>query len=178
MTVKRFLRLVLLGGFASLYGSVGAPVGISTAWATSHEKTATKPMAQPSRMEKKPAMGTPATPAGQLVPMQPPRTLEEYMKLVRTKLEFEAAKIKQPGTADLKLTIGKDGSVKHTDIGQVDGPATLREQILPMVSRIAPLPPLPPDANADVLVVRTSLAFNYPGGELLDAFGQGSRRDS
>ncbi|MBI3328306.1 MAG: hypothetical protein HYZ81_16575 [Nitrospinae bacterium] len=174
MAGKRFLTLFLVASFIASLGLIGG-LGTSEAWATSHEKKATKPMAQGQRMQKKPAMGARPAAAAQPIPMQQPRTLDEYVRFVQTKLELEAAKVKQSGAADLKLTIGKDGSVKQTEVMRLDGPPALRDRIMPMVNQMGKLPPLPADANADVLVVRSLVTFNYPGGDLLDPFVPGRR---
>jgi hypothetical protein len=73
--------------------------------------------------------------------------------------------------ADVKLTIGKDGGVRRTDIVRLEGPPTLRDQIASLVSQLN-LPALPADVNADVLVVDTTVAFNYPGTDLMDQFSR------
>ena len=87
-----------------------------------------------------------------------------------------AMKIKTPGTADVKLTIGRDGSVRQTEVTRLEGPAALRNQITSMASQLK-LPPLPADTRAEELVVATTVAFNYPGNDIMDRFGQlpGSR---
>ena len=177
MIGKRFLRSFLVMSFLASLGLVGAPLGATMAWAGAQEKETAKPGMKGQRMQKKPAMGAGMRPAAaaQPMPMQQPQTLDGYIKYVQTKLEMEAAKIKQTGTAELKLMIAKDGSVKQTDIVRLDGPATLRAQITTMVSQMGRLPSLPPDANADVVVVTSLLAFNYPGGDLLDPFVPGRR---
>jgi hypothetical protein len=82
-------------------------------------------------------------------------------------------KVRQQGTAELRPTTGKDGSVHHTEIVEVEGPPELREQIRLLANQIAPLPPLP--AATDVFVMTASLAFNYPGESLMDSLGRGRR---
>lgn len=172
MTWKRFLATFLIGSFLASLGLVGTPSGASLAWASGHEK---KPMAQGQRMQKKPATGARSLAAAQPMPMQLPQTLDEYITYVRTKLEFAAVKIKQSGTAELKLTIGKDGSVKQTEIVRLEGPAALRDHLTTMVNQIGQLPSLPLDGNADILIVRSLVTFNYPGGDLLDPYIPGRR---
>jgi hypothetical protein len=54
---------------------------------------------------------------------------------------------------------------------RLEGPAALRDQITSTVSQLK-FPPLPADVNADVLVVDTTLAFNYPGLDLMDRFSR------
>ena len=71
------------------------------------------------------------------------------------------------------LTIGKDGSIQQTDVVEMSGGATLRDELTTLVNQIAPLPSLPD--NADVLVVTTDLAFDYPGENLYDRYGRLSR---
>jgi hypothetical protein len=78
-------------------------------------------------------------------------------------------------TADVRLTIGKDGSVRETQVRRLDGPETLRNQITSMTSQLR-LPPLPTDMRVDELVVDTTVAFNYPGNEIMDRFGRLSER--
>jgi hypothetical protein len=46
-----------------------------------------------------------------------------------------------------------------------------RERISSRLSHLQ-LPPLPADANADVLVVDATVAFNYPVTGMLDRFGR------
>jgi hypothetical protein len=90
-------------------------------------------------------------------------------------LQSEAMQIKTPGTADVRLTIGKDGSVRETQVRRLDGPETLCNQITSMTSQLR-LPPLPTDMRVDELVVDTTVAFNYPGNEIMDRFGRLSER--
>jgi TonB family protein len=85
-------------------------------------------------------------------------------------LQAVAMQMRQQGTAELRLTIGKDGSIRQTDVVEVSGAPTLRDQLTALVDRIAPLPPLPGDV--DVLEVTTDLAFDYPGENLYDRFGR------
>jgi cell division protease FtsH len=76
----------------------------------------------------------------------------------------------------LDAYVGRDGSVQRTEIVRLEGPASLREQLTTIVSQLGKLPPLPADANADVLVVSTVVAFGYPSPDLLDPFGPATRR--
>jgi TonB family protein len=99
-----------------------------------------------------------------------PRTIDGYAAYVQNRLQVAAMQLQQQGTAEVKLTINKDGSVQQTEIVEVEGPPTLRERLRPLVNQIAPLPPLP--GNAETLVVTTTLAFNYPGENLMDRFGR------
>jgi outer membrane biosynthesis protein TonB len=168
MAEKGFLRPFVIGSFAALVGLLAIPVGTSMTWATSHD--------QPRLMNKKPTMKAPMTPAAatsspQGLTTQMPTTLDDYASYVQDIMQQEAMKVKTSGTADVKLTIGKDGSVQQTEVVRLEGPAALRNQITSIVSQMK-LPPLPADVNADLLVVDTILAFNYPGIDLMDRFSR------
>jgi TonB family protein len=169
MARKGFLRPFAITSSVVLAGLLAAPVGTSMTWATSHET--------PRMMNKKPTMRTPAapaaaTPAPQVLTTQTPRTLDNYVEYVGDRLQVEAMKVRHQGAADVKLTIDKNGSVKSTDVTRVDGPAALRDEVMQMVHSIGSLPPLPPDANADVLVLTSTVVFNYPGREMYDRLGE------
>jgi outer membrane biosynthesis protein TonB len=172
MAVKRYLKPLAIASFVASFGLLGVPYGSPMAWASSHEK----PMPKPQMMPKKPQMmqGKPA--AAQAAPaaqfnMPQPTTLENYLTYLDMRLQQEAMKLKQQGTAELKLTIAQDGTVKQTQIVRVEGPATLRDQITTMINQMGKLPPLPADANATELVVDAIVAFDYPGPALMDRFG-------
>lgn len=167
MARRRFVRPLVIASFVALGSFLAAPVGTSMSWATSHE--------QP-RM-KKPTMRAPGT-APQPTPMlttRTPTTVDDYANYVGDLLQAEAMQVRTPGTADVRLTIGRDGSVRQTEVTRLDGPATLRNQIMSMASQLK-LPPLPADTRAEELVVNTTLAFNYPGSDVLDGFGRLSER--
>jgi outer membrane biosynthesis protein TonB len=169
MAEKRFLRPFVIVALAALVGLLAALVAPSMTWATSHEK--------PRTMDKKPTMKPGAAPAetmpAPVLTTPTPTTLEDYTSHVQDRLQLEAMKVKTPGTADVRLTIGRDGSVRQAEVLRLEGPPELRNQITSMVTQLK-LPPLPPAANADTLVVDSTLAFNYPGGDLLDRFGRQS----
>jgi TonB-like protein len=172
MAEKGFLRPFVITSCVALIGLLAAPVGLSMAWASSHER--------PRMMNKKPTMRAPAAEAETMptpvIMTQTPTTVDSYASYVQDVLQAEAMKIKTPGTADVKLTIGRDGSVRQTEVTRLEGPATLRNQITSVASQMK-LPPLPADTRAEELVVATSVAFNYPGNDILDRFGRlpGSR---
>jgi hypothetical protein len=179
MAVKRSLRRLVLASLVVSFGLLGAPFETSLAWASSHDKPSmhrgdkgAMPMMKPQMMQKKPATAAEPPAAPHMMMTTPPTTLDSYLGYVQDKMQLEAMKVKQPGIADLKLTIGKDGTIQRTEILRVDGPPALRDQIASMVSQMGKLPPLPADANADTLVVDTTVAFNYPSGELFDRHGQ------
>jgi TonB family protein len=168
MAERRFLRSLMITSCVALIGLLAAPVGISTSWATSHEK--------PRMMNKKPTMRAPATPAvtapsPQVLTTERPATLDSYINYVSDRLQVEAMKVKHQGSADVRLTIDKDGSVRLAEVVRADGPATLRDEVMDMVKLMGSLPPLPPDANADVLVLTSTVVFNYPGREMFDHLG-------
>lgn len=103
-------------------------------------------------------------------PMTFSQLLDEYLVMVQETLKHETAFIQESGLAEVKLTIRKDGSVTHTEILLLDGPATLRDQLLPIVDRVGPLPP--PPVDADVLVATVLLPLQYPSPDLLDSIDQ------
>jgi len=106
--------------------------------------------------------------------MPTPTTLDSYLAYVGNVLNVEAMKVHTAGVADVKLTIGKDGAVQQTAIERLEGPAALRDRITALLSQMH-FPPLPAEAHADVLVVDTTMAFNYPGNGMLDHFGRLAR---
>jgi hypothetical protein len=175
MAKRRFWRPVIMTSCVALVGLLVAPVGASIVWATSHE--------QPRMMNKRPTMKEPgmATSSAtvpQSTPMlttRTPATVDDYANYVGDLLQSEAMQVKTPGTADVRLTIGRDGSVLETEVRRLDGPETLRNQIMSLASQLR-LPPLPADIRADELVVDTTLAFNYPGNDVMDRFGRLSER--
>jgi hypothetical protein len=152
MTVKQFWRPFVIASLVASIGLLAAPVGPSVTWAASATATSEPP---------------PLT-------VQTPTTLDSYLANLEDVLNVEAMKVHTSGVADVKLTIGKDGSVQKTEIERLEGPAALRDQITSMMSQVK-FPPLPADAKADVLVVDATVAFNYPGTGMLDRFGRLSR---
>jgi hypothetical protein len=152
MTEKRFWRPFVIASLVASIGLLAAPVGPSVTWAASAAATSAPP---------------PLT-------VQTPTTLDSYLAYVEDVLNVEAMKAHPSGVADVKLTIGKDGSVQQTEIERLEGPPARREQLRSLLSQ-GKLPPLPADANADVLVVDATVATNYPGPNMLDRFGRLSR---
>lgn len=108
-----------------------------------------------------------------LIPMpgltSPPQSLDAYLTLVQTALKQEVAMIPQTGLVEVTLAIRRDGSVRHTQVVPLEGPASLRSQLAPYINRLGPLPPLP--VEVDLLVVTVLLSGQYPGADLLDRFG-------
>jgi TonB family protein len=168
MATKSFFRPLMIGSFVALVSLLAAPVGQSLTWASAHEA--------PRRMHKKPMRQAPTattaeTASPQMLTTQMPTTLDSYIDYVANQLQVEAMKVKQQGSADVKLTIDKSGAVKSAEVMRADGPAVLRDEVTELVKSIEPLPPLPPDANADVLVLTSPVVFNYPGREMFDRYG-------
>jgi outer membrane biosynthesis protein TonB len=168
MAGKCMLIPLRLASFIAALGLVGVSWGPSLGWASSHEQRGMSPTAQRQPMPRPAPMSSPT--ATTVLLDQSPQTIDEYAAHVQDRLQAAAMDLRQQGTAELRLTIGKDGSIRQTEIVELDGPAALREQVRPLVSQIAPLPALPGDV--DVLVVRTELTFDYPGENLMDSFGR------
>ena len=76
----------------------------------------------------------------------------------------------QPGLIDVRLTIRRDGVVEFAEVIPLDGPAMLRDQFLSLLTALGPLPP--PPIEVDKLLVTLVLPIQYPGDDLLDAFGE------
>jgi outer membrane biosynthesis protein TonB len=176
MARKPSMRPFVIASFVALGSLLAAPVGTAVLWATSHD--------QPRMMNKKPTMKAPetATPttvaprsSTPVLTTRTPTTVDDYASYVGDMMQAEAMQVKTPGTADVRLTIGRDGSVRQTEVMRLDGPPTLRNQIMSMANQLK-LPPLPTDTRAEELVVDTTLAFNYPGSDVMDRFGERSER--
>jgi len=175
MAKRRFLRPFMITSCVALVGLLVAPVWTSMTWASSHD--------MPRMMNKKPMMMGPGMAASttmapqstSILTTRTPTTVDDYANYVGDLLQTEAMQIKTPGTADVRVTIGKDGSVRQTEVRRLDGPASLRDQVMSMASQLK-LPPLPADIRADELVVDTTLTFNYPGSDIMDRFGRLSER--
>jgi hypothetical protein len=155
-------------------GLAASPLGLSTGWAAWHDQHGMSSTTQNRPMERQEPRGT-QTPSSVLLERSP-KTIEEYAAYVQNRLQVAAMQIREQGTAELKLTIGKDGSIQQTEIVEMSGAPPLRDQLKPLVNRIAPLPPLP--LSVDVLVITTDLAFNYPGENLMDRYGRLPRSPS
>jgi len=89
---------------------------------------------------------------------------------LQERLKLETRSIQESGLVEVKLTIRKDGSVTFGEIVVLDGPASLRNDLLPLVNQLRPLPP--PPIDADILAVSMLLPLRYPGPDLLDSIGQ------
>ena len=96
--------------------------------------------------------------------------LDEYLATLQAILKQATRSIQAFGLTEVKLTIRQDGSVTFSEIVVLDGPPTLRNDLLPLVHQLGPLPPPPMDA--DVLDVSVLLPLGYPGSDLLDSIDQ------
>jgi len=168
MAGKGLFTALRIVSFIAVLGLVGAPSGLLVTWASSPEQPGVSRIAQRQPMARQAPMSSP--PSGGVLLQQSPQTIDEYTAMVQNRLQAAAMEMRQRGTAELRLTIGRDGSIRQTEIVELDGPAALRDELRQLVSRIAPLPALP--ENVDTLVVQTDLAFDYPGENLMDRFGR------
>jgi hypothetical protein len=171
MAGKRVFTPLRITSLIATLGLVASPLGLSAGWAARHDQHGMSPATQTRAMERQAPMGT-SSPSGVLIERSP-ESIDEYVAYVQNRLQVAAMQMRQRGTAELKLTIGKDGSIQQTDVVEMSGGATLRDELTTLVNQIAPLPSLPD--NADVLVVTTDLAFDYPGENLYDRYGRLSR---
>ena len=103
-------------------------------------------------------------------PLTHAQLLDEYLASLQERLKVETRFIQESGLVEVKLTIRKDGSVTFAEIVVLDGPAALRDDLLPLVNQLTPLPP--PPMEADVLNVSMLLPLQYPGPDLLDSIDQ------
>jgi outer membrane biosynthesis protein TonB len=117
-------------------------------------------------------------------PLQPPRIIESdippqsqprpsspldsYVATLQAMLRRETAAIPETGLVDIRLTIRRDGGIDFAEVVPLDGPATLREQVLAIVTGLGPLPP--PPIEVEKLLVTVVLSLRYPGNDLLDTF--------
>ena len=170
MAEQRVFSPLRVASIIAALGLVAAPLGLSTGWAARHDQRGMGSSAQTRPMERQEPRGT-LTP-GTVLLERSPETIDEYAAHVQNRLQATAMQMRHRGTAELRLTIGKDGSIRQTEVVEVSE-STLRDNLTTLVNRIAPLPPLP--GNAEVLVVTTDLAFDYPGENLYDRFGRLSR---
>jgi TonB family protein len=171
MAEKRVFTPLRITSLIAALGLAASPFGLSTGWAARHDQCGMSPTVKTRPVERQAPMGMPS-PSTVLLERSP-ATIDEYAAYVHDRLQVAAMQMRQQGTAELRLTIGSDGSIRESKIVEVTGAPTLRDELTTLVNRITPLPPLP--GNADVLVVTTDLAFGYPGENLYDRFGRLSR---
>jgi hypothetical protein len=150
--MRSLLRgLILCVGACLLFGGVapaGAPGGLP----------------EPPRITE-----TDVTPQSR--PLTFSRLLDEYLARLQDMLKYETRSIRTSGLTEVKLTIRKDGSVTFGEVVVLEGPAALRNELLPLVHQLDPLPP--PPVDADMLDVSVLLPLGYPGSDLLDSVDQG-----
>jgi hypothetical protein len=99
-------------------------------------------------------------------PMTFSHLLDEYLAMVQERLKRETVSIHESGLVEVKLTIRKDGSMTFSEVVVLDGPAGLRNALLPLVQHLGPFPP--PPVDADMLDVSVLIPLQYPGPDLLD----------
>lgn len=150
------------------FSLMAAPLSLSTGWAAGYERGGMGSTSRGQAMERETTAGT-RSPSDVLLESSP-GTIDEYAAHVQNRLQVAAMQMRQRGTAELRLTIGKDGAIRQTEVVEVSGGPALRDQLRQLVNRIEPLPPLP--GNVDTLVVTTDLAFDYPGENLYDRYGR------
>jgi outer membrane biosynthesis protein TonB len=109
--------------------------------------------------------------APQSRPLTFSQLLDEYLAMVQEILKHQTASVQESGLVEVKLTVRKDGSLTFSEIVVLEGPAGLRNEVLPLVNRLGPLPP--PPVNADMLDVSVLLPLRYPGPDLLDSIDHG-----
>jgi hypothetical protein len=105
---------------------------------------------------------------------RPSPPLEAYLATLQATLQQAVASIAQAGLVEVKLTIRRDGSMAFVEVVPLEGPITLRDQLLPLVSALGPWPP--PPIETDTLIVGVLLSLEYPGADLWDTLDQFPRR--
>jgi hypothetical protein len=103
-------------------------------------------------------------------PLTHAQLLEEYLAKLHERLRSETRAVQVSGLVEVRLTIRQDGSVTFSEIVVLDGPATLRTDLIPLINQLGPLPP--PPVDADMLDVSVLLTTAYPGPDLLDSIDQ------
>src|SRR5262245_35913818 len=168
MARRRMFAGHWIASVVTVLGLVAGPWGLTLSWAAWQDQRG------PSSADQRQAVERPAPVRSQtgtpVLPERSPQTLDEYAAYVQNRLQVARMELKERGTAELRITIDKNGMIRQTEILELDGPAALGRQLKPMVSQIAPLPPLP--GGVDFLIVNSVLAFDYPGTDLYDRFGR------
>ena len=77
--------------------------------------------------------------AGSVLLEHSPQNIDAYAAYVQNHLRAAVTDLGQQGTAELRLNVGKDGSIRQAEIVELDGPPALREQVRPFVNQIAAL---------------------------------------
>jgi hypothetical protein len=99
--------------------------------------------------------------------------LDEYLAMLQGRLKHDTEAVQESGLVEVKLTIRRDGSVTFGEVVVLDGPADLREELLPVVHQLNPLPP--PPVDTDLLDVSVLLTLQYPNADLLDTIQERGR---
>jgi TonB family protein len=167
MIEKKLFTRRHIASMIAAFSLMAAPFSLATGWTAGYEQGGMRSPARSGTMERETTMAAP--PPSTMLIERSPSTADEYAAYVRDRLQAAAMQLKQQGTAELKLTISKDGSIQETEVVGVSGASFLPDEFARLVNRIKPLPPLP--GNIDALVVTTDLAFDYPGENLYDHYG-------
>ncbi|MDR1083539.1 MAG: energy transducer TonB [Deltaproteobacteria bacterium] len=91
-----------------------------------------------------------------------PKVLDAYVSKVRLRLDrkkkypSEAAARNLKGIVEINFTISQDGQVTRPRIVQGSGHSSLDDEVMALVRRVSPLPPIPAEIN------RTSLNLTVP----------------
>jgi TonB family protein len=168
MTRKERRSLGCIASVIAAFGLIAAPFSLATGWAAGYERGGMGPTSRSGAMERETTKGAPSS--STVLIERSPSTLDDYAVYVGDRLQAAAMQVKQEGSAEVKLTINKDGSIRQTEVIKVSGPPALRDRIPQLVNQIQPLPPLP--GNVDALVVTADLTLDYPGPNLYDRFGR------
>jgi outer membrane biosynthesis protein TonB len=107
-------------------------------------------------------------------PMTFSQQMDDYLAMVQERLKDEAASIQESGLVEVKLTVRKDGTLTFIEIVVLEGPLTLREELLPLVQQLGPLPS--PPIDADLLDLSVLVPLQYPGPDLLDSVHPETRK--
>ena len=171
MAEKRVVRPCVMASVIALVGLLTVPSGMSRVWARAQDQP---PIIHQTPPRKALNTGLSTTTTPQVNPRltsPAPTTLDDYAREVQDRLQAAARQVNTSGTANVRLTIDRDGAVQRTEMIHLDGPDVLRTQLMTIVSQMN-LPPLPMGTTVDALVVDTTLAFNYPGDDIIDRFGR------
>jgi hypothetical protein len=103
-------------------------------------------------------------------PMTFSQLLDEYLAVLLERLKHETMSIQEPGLVEVKLTVRNDGVMTFSEVVVLEGPSTLRGELLPLVNQLSPLP-VPP-VDADFLDISLLLPLQYPGPDLWDSLDQ------
>jgi hypothetical protein len=174
MAEKRVVRPCLIASIIALVGLLTIPSEMSRVWASAQDQPPIIYQTAPKKVLNTRLSTTTTPQVNPRLASPAPTTLDDYAREVQDRLQAAARQVNTSGTANIKLTIERDGAVRQTEVIHLDGPDALRTQLMTIVSRMN-LPPLPVGTTVDALVVDTILAFNYPEEDIIDRFGRISR---